>query len=58
MQTELGRLLDEAEQQAFSGWDFSWLTGRVRTAPLPWAILGFSIAPSARAWRSFTLRSR
>jgi SAM-dependent methyltransferase len=33
---ELDRLLEEAARQPFSGWDFSWLAGRMRTDPLPW----------------------
>ncbi|MGH2630063.1 MAG: class I SAM-dependent methyltransferase [Actinomycetota bacterium] len=41
--TEMGRhadavdaLLDAADRQPFSGWDFSWLEGRIDSQPLPW----------------------
>ena len=30
------RLLAEAERQPFSGWDFSWVEGRITAEPLPW----------------------
>lgn len=30
------QLIEEAERQDFSGWDFSWLEGRWREYPLPW----------------------
>ena len=36
MSADLDRLLEEAERQPFSGWDFSWLAGRMRVEPLPW----------------------
>jgi SAM-dependent methyltransferase len=29
-------LLDEADRQPFTGWDFSWIEGRITAAPLPW----------------------
>ena len=29
-------LLDEAERQPFSGWDFSWIDDRIVSDPLPW----------------------
>jgi SAM-dependent methyltransferase len=29
-------LITEAEQAAFSGWDFSWLEGRLISQPTPW----------------------
>jgi SAM-dependent methyltransferase len=29
-------LLDDAKRQPFSGWDFSWLAGRITSEPLPW----------------------
>jgi SAM-dependent methyltransferase len=34
--TDVAHLLEEAEAHALEGWDFSWLGGRMRTAPLPW----------------------
>ena len=34
--TELDRLVAEAEAHPVTGWDFSWLRGRVVTRPLPW----------------------
>lgn len=29
-------LIDEADRQPFVGWDFSWIEGRITSAPLPW----------------------
>jgi SAM-dependent methyltransferase len=36
MPDDLDSLLAQAEDQPFSGWDFSWLTGRVTEQPPPW----------------------
>lgn len=33
---ELDALLDEAQTQPFSGWDFSWLDGRMTVTSPPW----------------------
>lgn len=33
---EADRLIDEALAWPFSGWDFSWLDGRLVSEPLPW----------------------
>ncbi len=33
---EFERLVAEAEEREFSGWDFSWIVGRWDTAPPPW----------------------
>jgi SAM-dependent methyltransferase len=33
-------LLEEADRQPFSGWDFDWLDGRIESAPLPWDYTG------------------
>jgi SAM-dependent methyltransferase len=33
-------LLEEADRQPFSGWDFDWLDGRIDSAPLPWDYTG------------------
>jgi hypothetical protein len=30
-------LVEEAEQRAFSGWDFSYIEDRTVMAPLPWS---------------------
>jgi hypothetical protein len=32
----IDELLDEADRQPFSGWDFSWIKDRITAAPLPW----------------------
>ena len=49
MPADVDHLLDEAERQPFSGWDFSWLEGRVRVEPLPW---DFEALAADRARRS------
>lgn len=36
MTRQFERLVADAEATPFSGWDFSWLRGRVREDPLPW----------------------
>ena len=36
MDNDVEGLLAAAERQPFSGWDFSWLAGRMRIEPLPW----------------------
>lgn len=36
MAADLDRLLEDAARQPFTGWDFSWLAGRMRVDPLPW----------------------
>lgn len=46
--TEAERLLDEAESQPFTGWDFSWLAGRMTTTS-PW---DFAAIVAKRARRS------
>jgi SAM-dependent methyltransferase len=33
---DFDQLIQEAEQQSFSGWDFSWLEGRYIQSPLSW----------------------
>jgi len=33
---DLDRFLEEAEQQPFAGWDFSWLGDRRRVRPVRW----------------------
>ena len=34
---EFERLVAQAEERDFSGWDFSWIAGRLRADPLPWS---------------------
>jgi SAM-dependent methyltransferase len=36
VKTDFDRLIDEAQQAHFAGWDFSWLAGRKVEAGLPW----------------------
>jgi SAM-dependent methyltransferase len=36
MPDRVDALLDDAERQPFTGWDFSWLRGRIVGAALPW----------------------
>jgi SAM-dependent methyltransferase len=36
-------LLDAAERQPFSGWDFSWIDGRIVGEPLPWDYTGLVV---------------
>ena len=36
MSDRVDRLLDEAARQPFSGWDFSWIEGRIESQPMPW----------------------
>jgi SAM-dependent methyltransferase len=45
----IDQLLDEADRQPFSGWDFGWIEGRITAAPLPWDYTG---AITTRARRS------
>lgn len=47
MGDRIDQLLDEAEQQPFVGWDFSWLRGRLESEPLPWDYTG-SVVQQAR----------
>lgn len=42
-------LVREAGQAPFEGWDFSWLTGRVSTDPLPWSYPELATAAVATA---------
>jgi hypothetical protein len=36
MSPAVDALIDEAERQPFTGWDFSWIEGRIIADPLPW----------------------
>jgi SAM-dependent methyltransferase len=42
-------LLAEAERQAFTGWDFSWLKGRIVADPLPWDYTGTVVTHARRS---------
>jgi SAM-dependent methyltransferase len=51
MDAEFDRLLAEAEDQGFTGWDFSYVEGRYEVEPLPWDYRG-RIEERARGARS------
>jgi len=42
-------LIDEADHQPFSGWDFSWIEGRITAKPLPWDYTGAVLEQARRS---------
>lgn len=49
MPDRVDELLDEAERQPFTGWDFSWLEGRIVSLPLPWDYTAVVVAHARRS---------
>ncbi len=49
MSDRVEALLDEAERQPFSGWDFSWIEGRIEADPLPWDYTAEVLAVAQRS---------